>query len=145
MKTMMCIPAAIMAAVMLSSCDGTTTSENAQARVDAAKQMTADSNAELMMQNAQNYCASCASYGVKLQSGRYAGSPDRASDTPAFDGSRSDFDKAFDTYTNGMTSGYYAVMIDNGAPTAAYWSESDLSSVDFKNIPEGMVVGVKIQ
>ena len=130
-------------AVLLTGCFGGQTPENAQAQVDHARQMTADSNAELVMQNAVNYCSSCAANGVTVKSGRYAGTLDKAGTPPSFNGSSSDLDLAFDTYTNGMTSGHYAVMIDNGAPTAAYWSESDLSSVDFKNIPEDMVVGRK--
>ncbi|MBQ7990493.1 MAG: hypothetical protein IJ080_05500 [Oscillospiraceae bacterium] len=145
MKKITAFLSCALIAMSLAACDGVTTPDNAQARVDSARQLTADSNAELMMQNAVNYCSSCAAGGVTVKSGRYAGKLDTANGSLSFDGSSSDFDRAFDTYTNGMTSGYYAVMINNGAPTAAYWSESDLSSVDFTQIPEDMVVGVKTE
>ncbi|MBQ5316708.1 MAG: hypothetical protein J6I96_04060 [Oscillospiraceae bacterium] len=130
-------------AVMLTGCIGSggTTVENAQNQVDESKNLAATQNAQLMMQNAQNYCADCGAKGVELKSGRYAGKLDKAGSI-VYDGSQSDFDTAMDTYTNGMTKGYYVVMINNGTPVAAYWSESDISSMDFSKEPgDDVVIG----
>ena len=125
-------------AMMLTGCIGSggTTVENAQNQVDESKNLAATQNAQLMMQNAKNYCASCAANGVELKSGRYSGKLGTARDI-AFDGTQADMNAAMDTYTNGMTAGYYVVMINDGTPTVAYWSETDISSADFSKEPEG--------
>ena len=131
------------AAVMLTGCfgSGKMTVENAKGMADEGERVRASANAELMMQNAKNYCADCGAKGIEVKSGRYSGKLDTARQM-TYDGSKDDFDAAMDTYTNGMTKGYYVVMVTDGNPTAAYWCESDISSMDFSKDPEGdLVIG----
>ena len=107
-----------------------TTPREAANRVDNAKIMAADANAQLMYQNAVNYSSSCQVNSVTLKAGRYCGSLDKGAGTVNFTGDAADLETAQNTYTNGMTRGYYCVMIgEGGKPTVAYWSDTvDLSS-----------------
>ncbi len=134
MKRIAAILCPLFILLPLTACGPTRTPpEAAQSQVNSAHVLKANTNAELMFQNAQNYASSCIAQGNKLKPGRYDGKLGTGETSCSFSGDSADFQSAQNTYTNGMTGGYYSVTVgQDGMPTVAYWSEDiDLSGENF--------------